>query len=39
VLADIEDSHCEYRLAFLELSDEDEAVINQLVEDFRAATR
>jgi hypothetical protein len=36
VLADLEDAHCEYRLAFTDLSDEDEAVINHLVEEFRA---
>ena len=36
VLADVEEPHCEYRLAFVELSDEDESVINQIVEDYRA---
>jgi hypothetical protein len=31
VLADLEESHCEYRLAFTELSDTDEALINRVV--------
>ncbi len=35
VLADLEDVHCEYRLAFTELSDEDEAVINQVVREYQ----
>lgn len=37
VLADLEDPHCEYRLAFTELNDEDEAVINQIVEAYRTS--
>jgi hypothetical protein len=36
VLADLEDSHCEYRLAFTELSDADDALINQVVNSYRA---
>ncbi len=38
VLADIEEGHCEYRLAFIELSDDDLAAVDKLVDDFRSGT-
>ncbi len=37
VLADVEEAHSEYRLAFTELSDEDEATINELVEEYQTS--
>jgi PilZ domain len=35
VMADIEEGHCEYRLAFIELDDGDRALIASLVGDYR----
>jgi hypothetical protein len=32
VMADQEDNHCEYRLAFVDLSDEDAAIVTELVD-------
>jgi hypothetical protein len=35
VLADVEADHCEYRLAFVDLSDDDLAIVDRVVDEFR----
>jgi hypothetical protein len=35
VMADVEDGHCEYRLAFVDLDDGDHAFIASLLRDYR----